>query len=167
MPRRSATNSATNGRKWVIVLGSLVFGTLFVSQALWVVTFLLLGTNPFGKFFLTFGLIGAGLITFFGFIWNGLGADGELALGEMRTALTASIVIVYLGMVTLFAFFSGNIPVPETTKTLLSSFTSLVAIVVPFYFGASVASDYIQAKDREQEAATRRRQTGGDERTKG
>ena len=69
----------------------------------------------------------------------------------LRTAITVSIVTVYLVLVSLVAFFQARgegDELPRLTETMLTSFTTIVAIIVPFYFGTSA---YVQVKKQELE----------------
>jgi hypothetical protein len=114
--------------------------------------------------FLSAALVTVAVITFFGILWNGIGPDG-LNETVMRTAITVAVVTVYLVLISIVAFFSlpsssseqGSIPsteqtqatddeLPAITQTMLTSFTTIVGIIVPFYFGTSA---YIQAKREE------------------
>jgi hypothetical protein len=89
--------------------------------------------------FLSLALVATAVITFFGFLWRG---NGNPPVGEedMRIAITVSIVTVYLVLIGLVAFLPeqpNQGQMPAITSTMLTSFTALVAIVVPFYFGVS------------------------------
>jgi hypothetical protein len=96
--------------------------------------------------FLTGAVITTALISFYGFLWYGLG-DGDLSVGDMRTAITVAVVSVYLVLIGLVAFLALPIP-PSGEGTLLGSFTAAVATVVGFYFGATA---YVQVKRPELE----------------
>jgi len=64
----------------------------------------------------------------------------------MRTAITAAIVTVYLVLVGLVAFMTkGPKELLPITETMLTSFTSIVGVVLTFYFGASA---YIQVQKK-------------------
>jgi hypothetical protein len=98
---------------------------------------------PGGGIFLGLALVAVALITFFGFL--AFGTD----IADMRTAITIAIVTVYLVMVSLVAFFS-LVPTQDVhyelnplTKTMITSFTAIVAVVIPSYFGATA---YVQAR---------------------
>ena len=94
----------------------------------------------FPGIFLSLVLVATAVITFFGFLWHGLAQDSGLDEGDMRTAITVSVVTVYLVLVGLVAFFPEQTPggeLPAITNTMLTSFTAIVGVVVPFYFGTS------------------------------
>ncbi len=73
---------------------------------------------------------------------------------SIRTALAGTVMLVYLTLVVLFAYFqygSSSETVPLATQTLLTSFTSIVGVVVAFYFGASAYVEVSKKKDRNAE----------------
>lgn len=95
-------------------------------------------------------VIGAGLISFaLAYSWgregSGANTSNESAL---RSAIACAIVVQYLTLVSIVAFFSSapeNQRLPAITQTLISSFTTIVGVVIAFYFGASA---YVQAHVR-------------------
>lgn len=102
---------------------------------------------------LSTALILIAVITFFGFMWMGeiLGGEWALNRGGMRIAITVAIVTVYLVLMTYVVFFRFGADLPPLTSNLLTSFTTIVAIVIPFYFGTSA---YVHAKAEENEKRT-------------
>jgi hypothetical protein len=62
----------------------------------------------------------------------------QLTETSMRTAIASAIVAEYLALISMVTFSVGG---PEQlspiARTLVSSFTSIVGIVIAFYFGAS------------------------------
>jgi hypothetical protein len=91
---------------------------------------------------LSLALVATAVITFFGFLWRSGDPPGNEE--DMRTAITVSIVTVYLVLIGLVAFLPegpNQGQLPAITNTMLTSFTAIVGIVVPFYFGASA---YVQ-----------------------
>lgn len=73
----------------------------------------------------------------------------ELTEGSMRTAIAGTIVIVYLVLVGIVAFFThGPEKLPAISETMVTSFTTIVGVVVAFYFGASA---YVQASSQKRE----------------
>jgi protein-S-isoprenylcysteine O-methyltransferase Ste14 len=85
---------------------------------------------------------------------------------QMRIAITASFVMVYLVLLGLSAFrlapIGDNgkpIPQPATTGSLISSFTALMATIVAFYF-ATTTAEHISANRN----ADRQKQREHDER---
>lgn len=103
---------------------------------------------------LVFSVSAAALITFFSFASSSRGssADTPTNEGAFRRAVAASIVVEYILLVGTFAFWKDDPNDPssklaETTKLLLTHFTTIVGVVIAFYFGASA---YVEAKSRTQ-----------------
>jgi hypothetical protein len=82
--------------------------------------------------------VGTGVITFFGLLI--LGHNGEerwKITGEsMRTAIAGAIVVEYLALVGTVAFFVQG-QMPPIAQTMITNFTTIVGVVIAFYFGAS------------------------------
>jgi len=130
------------GRRWVILLGSVLAIVVLICLALYFGSSHIGFTGP--NVFLTGAVIATALISFYGFLWHGL-EDGELGVGDMRTAITVAVVSVYLVLIALVAFLNLPNPPPgepppeplPITSTLLTSFTGAVTEIVAFYFGAT------------------------------
>ncbi|MEL4179286.1 hypothetical protein [Roseateles sp. PN1] len=87
----------------------------------------------------------AGVITFFALLTDrrsGLaGAAGDYN-ERLRQAIAAAVIVQYLVLVGLVAFFINSVEkLPPITETMLSSFTTVTSVVVAFYFGASAFVD--------------------------
>jgi hypothetical protein len=92
-----------------------------------------------------------GIWTFLGFFYilYGPGLVVEMA---MRNAITASVVSMFLVTVGIVTFYStipgaaGTAPEPlsELTRTIVSSFQTVVTVVVGFYFTSSAIVEGIQ-----------------------
>ena len=81
-------------------------------------------------------LILVGLVSFFGFI--GLGVhenDQELSKEDIRVAIVISLVTFYLTVVGTVSMFARTIDWPEITQTMITHFTSIIGVVIAFYFG--------------------------------
>ena len=64
--------------------------------------------------------------------------------GVLRGAIATAIVVQYLVLVGIVAFFGrGPEQLPPITQTMISSFTTIVGVVVAFYFGSSA---YVEAE---------------------
>ena len=98
---------------------------------------------------LAFVTAAVAIISFFGFLilTQIPGRKWVLAESHVRTAITASIVIEYLTMLALVTFLQqGAESLPAITQTLVTNFTTIVGVVIAFYFGASA---FIQARSQE------------------
>jgi len=126
---------------WLFGIGVLDILIILIGLAVW---------KYFDKdaVFLNLVVICVALVTYFGFLMLGeaMGGDWAVNKGGMRTAITASIVTVYLVLIGLVAFMTAG---PEKllpiTDTMLTSFTSIVGIVLAFYFGSSA---YVQVQEK-------------------
>jgi hypothetical protein len=100
--------------------------------------------------FLAGSTVATSIITFFGFLILGAGADQGRPLNErnLRFAIAGSVVITYLVVVGMGIFFIKASEMPEIASSLLTSFTSIVGVVVAFYFGASAYTE-MRTKDAE------------------
>ena len=86
-------------------------------------------------------MAGVGLVSFFGVIAlvNGAAGTGALDSGEMRKAITAAFITVYLT-------FVGLTFVHQYPFGMQEDFTKLVGAIMLFYFGSSSFRDYLAAK---------------------
>ena len=87
--------------------------------------------------------VGAALMataTFFGFY---IAAEPSLLVQtRMRESITAAVLVTYLAVVGWVAFFAPRLahdgktllPLPPLTSKMVDSFTTVVAVVVGFYF---------------------------------
>lgn len=93
-------------------------------------------------------MIAAASITFFWLVSDMRPALSKITFdeGALRRAIAGSIVVEYLVLVGVVAFWEGG---PETlppiTQALITSFTTVVGVVIAFYFGSSA---YVEAKTR-------------------
>ena len=65
----------------------------------------------------------------------------------MRTAMAGAIVVEYLTLVGTLAFFVQG-ELPPIAQTMITNFTTVVGIVIAFYFGASA---FVQLQREKQE----------------
>ena len=80
------------------------------------------------------------IITFVGMLALSQESTGAWKITEasMRTAIASSILAQYQALVAIVAFFSAGTDAPSgISQTLISNFTTIVGIVIAFYFGAS------------------------------
>jgi hypothetical protein len=82
------------------------------------------------------------VFTFYG-IWSyERTVQGEPGAKAMRDAIAASVVLMYLVLVSYSVFFASGGPQNTITSQLLPSFTSITGVVVAFYF-TSVTFDQV------------------------
>jgi uncharacterized membrane protein (DUF485 family) len=127
-----------NNTSWILLMGFLIFGVVVIGAAVIPLVFDFIPPD----ISLSLALVATAIITFFGFLWRSEDPPGNEE--DMRTAITVSIVTVYLVLIGLVAFLPeepNQVQLPAITNTMLTSFTAIVGIVVPFYFGASA---YVQ-----------------------
>ena len=91
-----------------------------------------------------------GIISFFGIllISNYMSGTSPLNTGEVRKAITSAFVITYFAFLPLVTFGSVNITTVEPLKTLITSFTCIVGVVIIFYFGSRAVEEYVKAKNQ-------------------
>lgn len=113
---------------------------------------LLLGTLKLVHIAWSVGSIG--VITFLGILMlvNYLSGSPALDEGEMRKAITGSFVAVYFALVSLLTFGGFYPSGTELAKTIIGHFTTLIKIIVIFYFGSSGVREYLKFKERRQKA---------------
>lgn len=102
---------------------------------------------------LAFCVIAAALITFFWVLSGSTGSGAGLPSedGVLRKAIAASLVVEYLVLVGTFAFWGGATEaLAPLTQQLVTSFTTIIGVVIAFYFGASA---YVEAKGRPKDAS--------------
>lgn len=88
------------------------------------------------------------LVTFFGLLAasESSGRGWGLNKGGMRGAIAATILVVYFFVLSMSAFVPYNADMPEMMKTMVGTFTTILAIMIPFYFGASA---YVQTHTKD------------------
>lgn len=79
-------------------------------------------------------------INFFGFLGlpGAVGRGGEFRESRIRLGIAASLLLVYLTYFGTIVFLAAP-QNPTQEEKLLATLTSLLSIVIPFYFGASAA----------------------------
>jgi protein-S-isoprenylcysteine O-methyltransferase Ste14 len=102
------------------------------------------------NFPLAVGVIGAGLLAFsLCIITSEESHDHDSWISnpsQVRAAIAISIVVEYLVLVGIVAFFAhGAEQLPAITQTLVTNFTTVVGVVIAFFFGSSV---YLQSQNR-------------------
>lgn len=100
------------------------------------------------KVWFVFLISATSIITFYGFVIVDLssGQKDEISDRGMRLAITASVVATYLALVGSATFFGSQVgEMPQIASALLTNFTSIVGVIIAFYFGSSA---YIEARTR-------------------
>jgi hypothetical protein len=100
---------------------------------------------------LAFATAAVGIVTFFFFASRDAHTSSDAVGREsrLRNAIAAAVVIEYLVMVGLVAYFVAseeNQQLDPITNTLVASFTSIVGVVIAFYFGSSA---YLEVQERQ------------------
>ena len=98
-------------------------------------------TKQLGSFAYLTGAMGiVSMVTFFGVMSHGENTTDETLF---RRAITFSVITVYLLLVSSTVFLTKEIGSTKISETMLASFTSIVGVVVAFYFGSSA---YVEGK---------------------
>ncbi len=92
--------------------------------------------------------VSLGLVTFFGvmLIVNFMSGTSPFNTGEIRKAITVSLITVYLAFVPLMAFGLVVFPVGNSAQTIVTNFTWLIGAVIVLYFSTRPVEEYIKAK---------------------
>lgn len=91
-----------------------------------------------------------GFITFVGVLMlsNYLSRDPGLAKTEMRKAIAAAFILVYLVLLALVVFSKDSLANTELAKTVVGHFTWIVGIIIIFYFGSRSVEEYLKRKEK-------------------
>jgi hypothetical protein len=96
-----------------------------------------------------FSAIAAALITFFWFISGARRNSIDNFGSAMRTAMAASLTVLYIVLIGIFSFWQPyfhegeEVGTPDITTLLINNFTYLMGVVIAFYFGSSA---FVEAK---------------------
>lgn len=103
---------------------------------------------------IAFSVGGIGIITFFGVIVisNYLSESKFLEKGEMRKAIAASFTIVYIALLSLLTFKGVSLTDSGLSQTMIDHFTTLVGVIVAFYFGSRSFDEYSKKKTERENA---------------
>jgi len=104
-----------------------------------------------GSFFASFfppifAIVAMGILTFFGLLHQpGDAQASRVEDRDLRTAITAAITTMYLALVGygVFVVRSGDGTTDPIAQSLMTSFASVVGVVIAFYFGAGA---YLEGK---------------------
>ena len=94
-----------------------------------------------------FAIAGLGMVTFIGVLMltNYLSESTAFDKGEMRKAITASVVVVFFALIALFSMPTKPIK-EEIAKQSLEHIAYLVGILIAFYFVSRSVDSFIKAK---------------------
>jgi cytochrome c biogenesis protein CcdA len=143
--REEERKRAQGDRKWstALLIGSFTVGL----NVLFLILGIVVDSIP-----VALAISCVGVITFAGVLafCNYLSADKDIAKKEIRKALAASIVLVYLSLLPLVLFgtdSSGGEDIvidSAAAESLMKHFTWVVGIVVTFYFGSRIVDKFKQ-----------------------
>ncbi len=100
------------------------------------------------KIHLSWIFMGIGIVTFLGIliIANYMSGTTPLNSGEIRKALTASVITVYLTFIPLITFGTVQISNQVAVRFIVGSFTWIVGIIIILYFVSRAVEDYAKIK---------------------
>jgi hypothetical protein len=89
--------------------------------------------------------VSMGLVTFFGvmLIANYMSGTSPFNTGEIRKAVTVSLITVYLAFVPLVAFGIFEFPGGASAQTIITNFTWIIGAVIVLYFSTRPLEEYI------------------------
>ncbi len=93
------------------------------------------------------------ILSFAGFLSFHMAGDRrDSADAVMRPTIAATFVLVFLALVSVTAFFTGETEelASPIASNLLSNFATLTGVVVAFYFGASAFEGAFRRRDRDE-----------------
>lgn len=93
--------------------------------------------------------ISLGIINFFGIlvISNYMSNTNPFDTGEIRKALTGAFVVLYFVFVPLITF-ENILPTSEIVTTIITAFSTIVIVVIGFYFGTRGIEEFKKIKER-------------------
>ncbi|HEX7026208.1 MAG TPA: hypothetical protein VF268_03135 [Gammaproteobacteria bacterium] len=96
-------------------------------------------------------LIAVGIVSFYGFMGLGVkDAVFKISRADIRLATVVSLLTSYLALVGTVSMFAQGDDLPEITKTMLTHFTTIIGVVIAFYFGSEaylIAHGKVEGKD--------------------
>ena len=128
---------------------------LYHSQ-IWIVVILNLLILLFSSFVEAmrfFALSGVGLVTFFGvlLITNTASEDKKFSTGEMRKAITSSVLIFYILVVSLFLSSKINDDLSsQIVENFLVPLSWLLGSISAFYFGDAALNRFLEVRQSSQ-----------------
>jgi hypothetical protein len=81
-------------------------------------------------------LVAVGLTSFYGFIGLGVSKkDQKLLKTDIRLATVVSLLTSYLALIGTVSMFITGQELSEITKIMITHFTTIIGVVIAFYFG--------------------------------
>lgn len=124
----------------------------------WFVAYLLIGVdhNRFlsGVAYVSAATVATAILTFFGVLRLETKENATHMSGErLRSAIAASSVVTYLVLIATVGLFksTGGGEMLEVSRTLLTSFTATIGVIIAFYFGSSA---YVEGKSKSKDEAS-------------
>jgi hypothetical protein len=92
--------------------------------------------------------VSIGLVTFLGMILivNYMSGTSPFNTGEIRKAITVSLITVYLAFVPLMTFGMVVLPLGASAQSVVTNFSWLIAAVIILYFSTRPIEEYIRTK---------------------
>ncbi len=92
--------------------------------------------------------VSMGLVTFLGImlIVNYMSGTSPFNTGEIRKAITVSLITVYLAFVPLMTFGMVVLPLGASAQSVVTNFSWLIAAVIVLYFSSRPIEEYIKTK---------------------
>jgi hypothetical protein len=105
--------------------------------------------------------IGVGLYTFFSLLSLPLNKVTSISGEQVRFAITVTLVVVFIVYYGTVGYWSDEEGLGAYGKELMGALSSLLAIVIPFYFGAGAAIEISEKKNSARLADDDRTRAGG------
>ena len=126
----------------IIVLGSLVL----IITCVGIVLSYIESFNDYKVMSITIALVG--ITTLFGVLAlpGSTDSQGRFSESRIRLAIALCLITIWIAVFAGLIFFLDR--VSDRENKFFESLTTFITIVLPFYFGASVASDYIKMRNK-------------------
>ena len=98
---------------------------------------------------LSFTVFAVAVLTFFGTLSLGktLGGEWRPSKAGLRNAIAVSVIVTHFLILALYVFLKSPSEQSLMTQSLVTNFTTIVGVVIAFYFGTSA---YVQVRQLEQ-----------------
>ncbi len=134
----------------------LIKSLLIISAAIIIVVVAgILATRFFDhSSFLSLMLVLVALITFFGLLISPGAVDqnGTVHESRIRLAIASTLIMFYLVFFSKTVFFRDTNAISPLADKMLETLTTMLTIVLPFYFGASAVAGYVKREGKEEQS---------------